>query len=454
MRKLLKIGGGSSYSTDRISPAKVLVERGEVHYLGLETLAERTIGLAQLRKLQDREQGYNELLEDRFNVLLPSCKRKGTKVITNMGAANPISALNRTVEIVKGLSLTPWKIAAVIGDDVFEYVVKNKERLQVMFTNSTLSQLVSDLEGEIVSANAYLGAEPIVEALQKGAHIVITGRVADASLFLAPMIHEFNWQLDDWGILGRGQAAADLIECSGTVSGGWFADPGYIEVPDLANLGYPLLEVSPNGEAIVTKVEGTGGVVSVPNVTEHLLYEVHDIANFITPDVVVDFSDVKLEQVGKDRVKISGARGKPAPSLLKVSVGVKEGFIGEGLITYAGLGCVERAKATERLIRQRLELEKINIDELRVDYIGINSLHGEASLPSPGPPYEVRLRVAGRTKKKIDAVRLGNEVGSACGRGYFGGIHAATYMREVLAIYPVLIPREIVKPQVIIEEVV
>jgi urease gamma subunit len=447
--KTIRIGCGASFATDRIDPAVELADKGKLDYLVFECLAERTIAQAQLRKLEDPTQGYNELLEDRWYAVLPVCKKKGIKVITSMGAANPISAMKRTAEIIRGLHLNPWKVAAVVGDDVLEYVIENKERIEIMETGSTLAEI----EGEVVSANAYLGAEPIVEALRKDAHIVITGRVADPSLFLASMIYKFNWRLDDWKVLGAGQAAADMIECGGLVSGGFFADPGYKDVQDLARLGFPLIEVSPNGEAMVTKVEGSGGVVNVPTCTEHMIYEVHDPAHYITPDVVVDFTSVKLEQVGKDRVKISGASGKPAPSSLKVSIGVKEGFIGEGEITYAGLGCVERARLAEQVVRERLKIAKINIEELRVDYIGMNSLHGEASLPPTMPPYEVRLRFAGRTKKRTDAVNLGNEVETLVGKGPCSGCIPRKYVREVLAIYSTLIPRKLVDPQVIIQEV-
>lgn len=445
--KVLRIGCGASFATDRIDPAVELADKGNLDYLVFECLAERTIAQAQLRKLEDPTQGYNELLEDRWYAVLPVCYRRGIKVITSMGAANPVSAMHRTCEIIKDLQMHSWKVAAVVGDDVLEYVMDNKERIEIMESGLKLS----DIEGEVVSANAYLGAEPIVEALDRGAHIVITGRVADPSLFLAPMVYEFKWSLDDWDVLGKGQVAADMIECGGVVSGGFFADPGYKEVPNLARLGFPLIEVSQNGEAVVTKVEGTGGVVNVPICTEHMIYEVHDPAHYITPDVVVDFTTVKLEQVGKDRVKISGARGKPAPSSLKVSIGVKEGFIGEGEITYAGLGCLERAKLAEQVVRERLRIAKINIEELRVDYIGINSLHGEASLQSASPPYEVRLRFAGRTRKKMDAINLGNEVETLVGKGPSGSCIPRKYVREVLAIYSTLIPREMIKPQVFIE---
>ena len=271
----------------------------------------------------------------------------------------------------------------------------------------------------------------------RGADVILTGRVADCSLFLAAMVHEFRWPLDDWVLLGRGQAAADMVECGAVVSGGFFADPGYKEVEDLANLGFPYLIVEPDGNAVVTKLDGTGGVINRAICTEHMIYEIHDLANYITPDVVVDFTGISLDEVGPNRVRISGGRGKPRPEQLKVSIGVMEGWIGEGEITYAGLGCVERARLAEQVVRERLKIGGVSLQELRVDYIGIDSLHGKASLPSPVPPYEVRLRFAGRAATRRDAVKLGNEVETLVGKGPCSSSMPRKYVREVLAIYSV-----------------
>jgi len=443
-RKPLRIGVGASYAGDRIEPATELAARGNLDYLVYETLAERTIALAQLDRLKDNRLGYNELLDERLRAALPHCRAHGTRVITSMGAANPRAAAQHTARIVAELGLQPMKVAAVLGDDVLEYCLRHRDTLQVMETGLPLAAL----QGEIVSANAYLGAEPLVEALGGGADVILTGRVADCSLFLAAMRHEFLWPADDWDLLGRGQVAADMVECGAVVSGGFFADPGYKEVEDLANLGFPYLDVEPDGNAVVTKLDGTGGIINRAICTEHLIYEIHDLANYVTPDVVVDFSGVSLDEVGHNRVRISGGRGKPRPDLLKVSIGVKEGWIGEGEITYAGLGCVERARLAEQVVRERLKIGGVDLQELRVDYIGIDSLHGKASLPSPVPPYEVRLRFAGRAATKRDAVKLGNEVETLVGKGPCSSCMPRKYVREVLAIYSCLIPRSAVTPTV------
>lgn len=210
--------------------------------------------------------------------------------------------------------------------------------------------------------------------------------------------------------------------------------------------------VQPDGSADVTKLAGTGGVVNRAICTEHLIYEIHDLANYVTPDVVVDFSDVRLDEVDNDRVRMSGVRGKPRPDQLKVSIGVKEGWIGEGEITYAGLGCLNRARLAEQVVRERLRISGVQLEELRVDYIGLNSLHGEASIPPKEPPYEVRLRFAGRAKTKREAVRLGNEVETLVGKGPCSSSLPRQYVREVLAIYSCLIPHSVVRPEVVFAE--
>ena len=447
--RTLRIGAGASYAGDRVEPATLLAERGELDYLVYETLAERTIALANLERRRNPEAGYNELLEDRFYSALPHCKRNGTRIITNMGAANPAGAAKRTAEIIRELSLGPMKVAAVLGDDVLEYCAANADTLKLMERDAPLSSL----EGKIVSANAYLGADVIVEALRNGADVVLTGRGGDCSLFLAPMMFEFGWKENDWNILGKGQTGADMVECGANVSGGFFADPGYKEVPELWNLGYPMLEVEADGTIVVTKLPDTGGVINRAICIEQMIYEIHDPAAYITPDVVVDFTQVNIEEIGPDRVRITGGRGKPRPEQLKVSVGVLEGWIGEAEIVYAGLGCLERAKLAEKIVRERLKIGGVNLQELRVDYLGLNALHGDASLPLKEPPYEICLRFAGRARDRRDAVKLAYEVETLVGKGPASSSIPRKHLREVLAIYSVLVPRSAIQSRVDITEV-
>lgn len=446
-RKVL-IGAGASYAGDRVEPATDLAAKGKLDYLVYETLAERTIAMANVERAQNPEGGYNGLLEDRFINALPHCHANGTRVVTSMGAANPAAALRKTVEIIKRLGLDNMTVAAVVGDDVLKYCRDNADTLTIMETGLPLSSL----PGEMVSANAYLGAESIVSALEQGADIVITGRVADCSLFLAPMIHEFKWNQDNWNLLGKGQIGADMVECGANVSGGFFADPEYKDVERLYDLGYPILEAYPDGSTVVTKLEGTGGKISRATCLEQMLYEVHDPSNYITPDVVVDFTSAQLEEIGQNRVRISGGGGRPRPEQLKVSVGIKEGWIGEAELTYSGLGCVERARLAEQVVRERLRIGQVELQELRVDYIGINSLHGEQSLPQEHPPYEVRIRFAGRSQDRRNAIKLGNEVETLVGKGPASSSLPRKSVREVLAIYSCLIPRSAATVRIIKEE--
>ncbi len=448
-RRPLRIGAGASYAGDRIEPATELAERGQLDYLVYETLAERTIAMANALRMKDPEKGYNELMERRFMAALPHCRANGTKVVTNMGAANPLGALRKTVEVIRKLGLGPMKVAAVLGDDVLDYCLAHADTLPIMETGAPLSSLV----GEIVSANAYLGADVIVAALQREADIVLTGRGADCSLFLAPMIHEFGWAQDDWNLLAKGQVAADMVECGANVSGGFFADPGYKDVPDLHRLGYPFLEAHEDGTCVLKKLDGTGGLINRALCIEQMLYEIHDPANYITPDVVVDFTQVNLDEIAPNQVRISGGRGRPRPAQYKVSVGIKEGWIGEAELTYAGLGCMARAQLAEQVVRERLKIGGVQLDEYRVDYIGINSLHGDASPPMREEPWEVRLRFAGRSRNRQDAQNLANEVETLVGKGPCSSSLPRINVREVLAIYSCLIPRDAVQPRIVVEEV-
>jgi hypothetical protein len=287
----------------------------------------------------------------------------------------------------------------------------------------------------LVAANAYLGVEPVLEALHGFARIVITGRVADPSLFLAPLIHEFGWPLDDWQRLGAGTLVGHLLECAGQVTGGYFADPGRKDVANLARLGFPLAEVQDDGTAVIAKVEGSGGAVTVATCTEQLLYEIHDPAAYITPDVVADFSRVRFAVAGPDRVAVAGAGGGPRPPTLKVSVGYRDGFIGEGQIGYVGSGATARARLALAIVRERLAVAGVRYDELCGELIGAE-------------PGHVRLRIAARTRTMAEAVRIGNEVETLYTNGPAGGGGAFKAAREVLAMDATLLSRDRVTPVV------
>jgi hypothetical protein len=392
--------------------------------------------------MKDPECGYDPLLEERMRAVLPVCAAKGIKIVTNMGAANPAAAARKTAEIAGSLGLSSLKIAAIVGDDVLDAC---KERdLPIMEFEGTIRQLGNRL----LSANAYLGAEPIAEALSGGADVVITGRASDPALFLAPMIHAFGWAMDDWNLLGQGTVAGHLLECAGQITGGYFADPPYKNIPDLARLGFPIGEIGEDGSLVITKVEGSGGAVTAQTCKEQLLYEVHDPTRYLQPDVTADFSQVTIEEVGKDRVRVSGGRGSERTGTLKISVGYVDSYIGEGQISYAGPGALARGRLALEIVRERLKLTGVAASELRFDLIGVDSLHGTRVSAHAGEPYEVRVRVAGRTENRREAVRIGNEVETLYTNGPAGGGGAVKSARDVVAVASVLLPRELARPQV------
>jgi Acyclic terpene utilisation family protein AtuA len=428
-----RIGCGAGYSGDRIEPAVELVEHGDLDVIVFECLAERTIALAQEAKAADPNAGFDPRLDERMDAVLAAAHRRGVRIVTNMGAANPAAAAARVRTIATRLRIAPLTIAVITGDDVRDAIVHGG--FTAIETGETLTA------DTVVSANAYLGAEPIVEALRHGANVVITGRVADPSLFLAPLAAHYGWAPDDWTLAGRGTLVGHLLECAGQVTGGYFADPGVKDVTDLARLGFPIAEVDADGTAIITKVLGTGGQVTAATCKEQLLYEIHDPAAYVTPDVVADFAGVRVTDLGCDRVRVEGAGGRPRPDSLKVSVGQFDGWIGEGQISYAGTGAVQRGRLAGAIVVERLKLIGLTPLELRCDLIGVNALHGERDRDA-AEPKEVRLRVAARTASAADAWRVAREVESLYTNGPAGGGGASTSARRVLAMRSTLVPRD------------
>ncbi|MBW9104385.1 acyclic terpene utilization AtuA family protein [Paraburkholderia phenoliruptrix] len=439
-QRLVRIGAGAGYSGDRIEPAVELAERGALDYLVFECLAERTIAIAQQARSKDAERGYDPLLETRMKAVLPAAVRNGVRIVSNMGAANPLAAARKTAEVARSLGLGGLKIAAVTGDDVLGAVRSGDYRFEES------GERVADYRARLVAANAYLGAGALVEALEANAQIVLTGRVADPSLFVAPLIHEFGWRMDDWPTLGQATAIGHLMECAGQITGGYFADPGFKDVPALARLGFPIAEVDANGAVIITKLEDAGGRVTEATCKEQLLYEIHDPQRYLQPDVAADFSRVRVEQEGPDRVRVSGGNGGPRTGTLKVSVAYFDGFIGEGQISYAGPGAMARARLALDIVRERLTLTGVQAHEVRFDLIGVNALHGEALAAGFAEPYEVRARVSGRAASLAQAVQIGNEVETLYTNGPAGGGGVTKSAREVVAVQSVLLPRELVKP--------
>ena len=438
----IRIGSGAGYSGDRIEPALELAERGALDYLVFECLAERTIALAQQARRVEPSAGYDPLLAARMRMVLPACAARQVRVITNMGAANPLAAARATAVIARELGLSGLRIAAITGDDVTEAV--RAAELPLI----EASGRVCDVADRMISANAYLGAGPIVDALAGGAEIVITGRVGDPAMFAAPLIHEFGWAMDDWVRLGRGNVVGHLLECAGQITGGYFADPGYKDVADLARLGFPLAEVDSSGDAVITKVAGSGGRVTIATCKEQLLYELHDPTAYLQPDVIADFSGVRFTEDGPDRVAVSGGSGRARPATLKVSIGYHDSFVGEGQMSYAGAGALARGRLALRIVEERLKLTGVQTSELRLDVIGVDATHRGPLAGSGAEPGEVRIRVTGRCGSIEEAVRIGNEVETLYTNGPAGGGGAWKSAREVVGVVSTLIPREWVQPSV------
>jgi hypothetical protein len=443
----IRIGCGAGFSGDRLEPAFVLAAKGGLDYLVLECLAERTIALAQKRRMKDPAKGFDPLLERRIELLLPALLTNKVRLITNMGAANPIEAAKKIIDVAGRLKLKV-KVAAVTGDDVFGKLDPSTPAIE---TNQPVVR-----SGELISANAYLGVDGILEGLKTGADIVITGRVADPSLFLAPMIYEFGWSVTDYDLMGKGTVIGHLLECAGQITGGYFADPVTKRVDDMHILGHPLAEVERDGSAIITKVAGTGGVVNLRTAKEQLLYEVINPYRYTTPDVVADFTSVKLEEIGNDKVKVTGGNGKERPSAYKISVGYKAFWLGEGEISYAGRSAFERAKLAGETIKKRFDEGLVRsqspVTGIRVDYIGLSSVHGTDFGTSVSPPYEIRLRVAGKAQSAEDAALIGEEVEALYTNGPAGGGGVRKLINEVVGIVSTLIDRSGIESKVTVFE--
>jgi len=445
--KKIRIGSGAGYAGDRLEPALELIEKGRLDYIGFECLAERTIAIAQKAKLVNPSKGYNGLLEHRMDKVLPLAHKHKVKVITNMGAANPQSAVEVICKMAEEKGISGLKVAAVYGDDVLVKLDKYKNTT-VWETGKPLAEL----DGDIISANVYMGIDGIVEALRNGADIIVTGRVSDPALFLAPLVYEFGWDINNYDLLGKGTLVGHLLECGGQATGGYFAEPGKKDVQRLWELGFPIAEVSENGEFTITKVEGSGGVVNKDTLTEQMIYEIHDPSTYFTPDCIADFSNVTFTEKGNNAVDVMGATGREKTDTLKVSIGYKDCFIGEGEISYAGPGCLDRAKLAADIVEKRLELTEVKYEELRIDFIGINAIYKNKDRKY-NVPEEVRLRVSARTKKRYDADQVGNEVETLYTNGPAGGGGATKSVSEIVSVASILIDRNDVEAKIMYKEV-
>lgn len=437
------IGCGSGFALDRLQPAVDLAASGKVEYLSFDALAERTLALAQVRRLTDPKTGHDPRTARTVDALAPFVDRDGLKVVGNFGGANVPRALAETVERFRAADIHGVRIGAIEGDDVLELV----KDLNLFVPG--LESNVLDLGSKLVSANCYLGAEPIVEALDSGARWVIGGRISDASLFVGPICYAMGWPLDDYERVAHATLAGHILECSVQATGGYYADPPYREVPGLDRLGFPMAEVTEGGIEI-SKLPEAGGLVNEYTVGLQVAYEIHDPARYITPDVIADFTRVTCEQIAPDRVRAAGANGSQRPSQLKVLLGVSSGYRAIGEISYAGTGCVDRARLACESFDRSIEYLKSEIVEMRYDIHGVNALVGRE--PAGSEPREVRLRIAARCESQETSEVLTEEVERLYIHGPAGGGGVTRSVTPAMYIYPIMLDAALISTSIQIVE--
>jgi len=448
------IANGQGFWGDSILGPVRLVREGPLHYLTLDYLAEVTMSIMQKLKRRDPSAGYATDFVTMLERILPDVAKKGIKVIANAGGVNPEACRKAVFAAIKKAGLSGIKVGVVSGDDILERIPEMQakgEKLASMDTGEPLS-IVQD---RLLSANAYIGAGPIVEALRQGAQIVIAGRVTDPSLALAPMIHEFSWSMEDWDKLAAGTVAGHIIECGPQCTGGNYTY--WRDVPDMARIGYPIVEAHPDGTFHVTKHAGTGGLCTVETVASQLVYEMGDPAKYLTPDVVADFTSIRLAQDGSDRVKVSGVKGAPRPAKLKVSASYLNGHKAVGQLTISGPDAVEKARLCADVVFARLEMDGVTFapEHRLVELVGTSVCH-EGIVPPPENPTEVVLRIGVKDPdpKKLD--RFGREIaplvtsGPPGVTGFAGGRPTPT---EIIAYWPALVSRELIETRVSVEAV-
>lgn len=459
--KSIRIGAGLGFYGDSWAPVAASITRGNVQYIASDHLAELTLAILQKDRAKDPQSGYAKDLLPMLAQLWPLAQQanegKGVKFLFNAGGLNPHGARDALVELFRKKG---WhaRIAVVSGDDVLDRLdtlQETGESCAHMDSNASLAEV----RERMVFANAYLGAAPLVEALQQGADIVITGRVADAALFLAPLIHEFGWRLDartpeDWNLLAQGLTVGHLLECSGQGSGGNFGGLDWSDIPDLGHIGYPIAEVSEDGSATICKAPGTGGRISFDTVREQLLYEVHDPRNYFSPDVILDMSSLRLQDMGSDQVRVTGAIGKPRPDRLKVVGGYQDGWMGQATFGYSWPQAWKKAERTTQIVQQMLREQKLVYDDLLVEYQGYDSILGPLADPAQRDQLnEIYLRMALRTQDKRVADGFGRLFPwlALSGPPFVGGRINMQPASELLGIWPTLVRRDLIESSVSVD---
>ena len=460
------IGCGAGFAGDRFDAAGPVVETlaqcDGARYLIFEVLAERTLAIAQRLRLADPAAGYSPYLDHYLQDILRPAYYNNIRIVSNMGAANPEGAARRVLTLAAELGIDNLRVAIVSGDDLL--TIHSADHIASLPTIEGIGLA----DREIVAANAYLGAQPIADALALGVDVVLVGRSTDAALTLGPLMHEYGWSENDLDLLAQGTLAGHLLECGAQVTGAYFADPGFKDVPDLAEVGFPIAEISEDGKIIITKAAHTGGLVSRATVTEQALYEIHDPANYLTPDVVLDMSEIEITEVAANRVSVTGAKGKPGPQTLKATISLDGGWLGEGEITYAGPNALARAELAASVVKKRCQILGLQ-DPVRVDIIGTGAVHDNdlssqrtktQAAPDHAMPTqavlnaEYRVRAAVRSANRATAQRVSDEVLSLYCSGPAAGGGVRQYVSQHVTTASVLIDRDQVLPHVQVREVI
>lgn len=454
MKEKIKIASGQGFWGDLIDAPYHQVTKGDIDYLVMDYLAEVTMSILQKQKNKNPDLGYAKDIPDLMKRILPIIKEKNIKVITNGGGVNPVACANAVIKIAKDLGINQLRIGVVVGDDIKDHLDELIEK-GAKLNNMETGESIESIKEKILSANVYFGAFPIVEALKQGADIVITGRTTDTGLTLAPMIYEFGWDKNNYDLLSAGTVAGHILECGAQSSGGNFLGD-WQSIPDMAEIGFPIAEAYPNGEVIITKHSSTGGRVSFQTVAEQLLYEIGDPKNYITPDCIADFTSIKLEDLGNDRVKMFDVKGFPETEFYKVSCSYSDGFSAVGSLTFSWPQALTKAKSADEILRKRLANLALKFDEIRTEFVGYNATHGPlAKSLNEDDINEITLRVAVRSHDYSSVERFGKEIapliltGPPAVTGFAGGRPKPS---EVVAYWPALIPKTFVNPEIKILE--
>lgn len=426
-----------------------MAKYGDVQYICFDCLAELTMAILQKDKLRDASKGYTKDITVTAKHLLPYVKERGIKLITNAGGIHPEGAREEVLRVANELGIRGIKVGIATGDNIYP-ILDELQQKGISFADYSTGEPFTKGKNEILFASAYLGARPIVQCLNEGADIVITGRTTDTAQFLAPLVYEFGWKEDAWDLLAQGILLGHLMECSGQATGGNFSGDWW-NIPDMENIGYPVAEVYEDGTAYMTKPEQTGGRVSVDTLKEQFLYEIHDPSHYITPDVIADFTSTRFEQIEENRVKVTGVKGKPKPPTLKAILGYSNGYMGQGMIGYSWPDALQKARKADEIIRKQIELYGIKANDIHTEYIGYNSIHGPLATPVDEDQLnEIYLRMAVHTDTKEEATQFGRLFPPLALNGppFVGGLANLYHVRQLLGLWSVLIPREEIESRI------